>query len=82
MLQSTGCVLDLRGRHRQLELQDSRRQLQYLSQWLGASGPECDWDQINEMVADVDAVCCTAESVCDRGPPVRPQSIPVYLLRL
>ena len=43
MLQSTGCVLDLRGRHRQLELQDSRRQLQYLSQWLGASAPECDW---------------------------------------
>ena len=31
-------------------------------------------DQINEMVADVDAVCCTAESVCDRGPPVRPQT--------
>ena len=45
MLQSTGCVLDLRGRHRQLEVEDSRRQLQYLSQWLGASGPECDWSE-------------------------------------
>ena len=59
-LQSHGCVLSLGGRHRRLQA--------YLSQWIGASSPTCRWDQINEMVQDVDSICC-AETSCDSGPP-------------
>ena len=63
-LQSHGCVLNLGGRHRRLH----RRLQAYLSQWIGASSPTCRWDQINEMVQDVDSICC-AETSCDSGPP-------------
>ena len=54
-LQERGCQIDLGGA--------GRRQLQgYLGQWLSSAEPSCAWDQLNDLAAAVDSVCCESDN--------------------
>ena len=56
-MQNRGCILDLTG---------GRRLQTYIALSLGSIEPpeECPWDDINDIVADIDSVCC-AGGLCD-----------------
>ena len=59
-LQARGCLIDLTGRH---------RRLQYLAQWLGSAQQGCEWDDVNDIVQDVDSICCAANACASSGTP-------------
>ncbi len=61
-MQNRGCILDLTGHGRRLQT--------FISLSLGSNEPPetCPWDDINDIVNDVDTVCCGG-GVCDGSHP-------------
>ena len=61
-MQNRGCVLDLTGSGRRLQT--------FVSLSIGSSEPPetCPWDDMDDIVSDIDRVCCGG-GVCDGSNP-------------
>lgn len=57
-MKNRGCTLDLTGHGRRLQ--------QFVALSLGSNGPpeSCPWDDMNDIVNDIDTVCCDGD-LCD-----------------
>ena len=65
-MRAQGCIIDLTGGSRRRRTQGT----QYLAQWLTSDAHGCDWDEVDDYAADVDAICCGASgSLCPGGVP-------------
>lgn len=72
-LQNSGCIIDLSGDVGGGSPAGGHRLLQssYLTQYFGSTEPECSWDDLDDLAAEVDSICCGEDgSLCAAAQPV------------
>ena len=78
-LQRRGCTINLhsptpkaggsQGGHRRMQAILRRLQDLFMSSWLGVSSPGCRWDDLDDLVSEVNLVCCGEGQCADGGQP-------------
>ena len=78
-LQRRGCTINLhsptpkpggsQGGHRRMQAILRRLQDIFMSTWLGVSSPGCRWDDLDDLVSEVNLVCCGEGQCADGGQP-------------